>query len=86
MWEIPYGALVPRGVGGMLAAGRCIAAADDAWEVLRVIPPAALTGQIAGMAAWLALGRGTTPERLGAEVIQAEMRKRGMPYHWNDEC
>jgi hypothetical protein len=84
IWEIPYGALVPRGVRGMLAAGRCIDSADDAWEVLRVIPPAALTGQIAGMAAWLALERGIPPDQLGADVIQAELRKRGMPYHIED--
>jgi hypothetical protein len=81
VWEIPFGTLVPRRVRGMLAAGRCIAAEEDAWEVLRVIPPAALTGQIAGMAAWIALEQRTTPEQLGAEVIQAELRKRGMPFH-----
>src|SRR5207342_1077590 len=44
-WEIPLGTLIPQGVRGLLAAGRCISADGDAWEVTRVIPAAALTGQ-----------------------------------------
>jgi hypothetical protein len=81
VWEIPFGTLVPRGVHGILAAGRCIAAEGDAWEVLRVIPPAALTGQVAGLAASLALQAGTTPDRLEVSVIQEELVRRGMPFH-----
>ena len=30
--ELPYGALVPRGVEGLLVAGRCISAEGEAWE------------------------------------------------------
>ena len=46
VWEIPYRSLYPRvSVDGLLAAGRCTGARGDAWEVTRVIPVAALTGQ-----------------------------------------
>jgi len=81
VWEIPYGALVPTGVVGLLAAGRCISSEGDAWEVTRVIPAAALTGQVAGLAATLAIRAGTTPDRLDAAEIQAPLRARGMPVH-----
>lgn len=84
VWEIPYGTLVPRGCDGLLAAGRCISSADDAWEVTRVIPAAALTGQVAGLAATLAVRAGTTPRQVPAEVIQAALQARGIPYHLRD--
>ncbi|MBM4081336.1 MAG: FAD-dependent oxidoreductase, partial [Planctomycetes bacterium] len=51
VWEIPYGALIPKKVTGLLVVGRCISSEGDAWEVTRVIPPAAHTGQAAGIAA-----------------------------------
>ncbi|MGI6737910.1 MAG: FAD-dependent oxidoreductase [Christensenellales bacterium] len=53
--EIPYGALTSPDVDNVLAAGRIIASADrEAWEVARVIPVAAQTGEAAGIAAALA--------------------------------
>jgi len=81
VWEIPYGVLVPRRVTGLLAAGRCISSAGDAWEVMRVIPPAALTGQVAGVAATLAVQRGTTPDQIAAEDVQRELKWKQMPFH-----
>ncbi|HEY9074947.1 MAG TPA: FAD-dependent oxidoreductase [Anaerolineaceae bacterium] len=84
VWEIPYGALVPKGVQGILAAGRCIDSRDDAWQVLRVIPPAALTGQIAGVAAGLAVRSGITPDQVPADQVQREMHRRGIPCHLED--
>jgi choline dehydrogenase-like flavoprotein len=84
VWEIPYGALVPTGVRGVLAAGRCISSETDAWEATRVIPPAALTGQVCGIAARMALARRTTPDKLSASDVQAELQRLHMPYHMAD--
>ncbi len=87
VWEIPYGALVPRDIAGLLAAGRCISSAsasayaDSPWEITRVIPAAALTGQVAGVAARLAIHRGTPPNTLKANVIQKELSTLGLPFH-----
>jgi len=81
VWEIPYGTLVPRDVKGLLAAGRCISSEGDAWEVTRVIPPAALTGQAAGAAAALAVENNTTPDRLEAAELQKRLRERGILLH-----
>lgn len=53
--EIPYGALTSPDADNVLAAGRITASGDrEAWEVARVIPVAAQTGEAAGIAAALA--------------------------------
>ena len=84
VWEIPYGTLVPTGVKGLLAAGRCISSDGDAWEVTRVIPPAVLTGQVAGLGATLAVRNNTTPDALDTRAIQHALRDKGMPLHLGD--
>lgn len=84
VWEIPYGTLLPGKVEGLLAAGRCISSEGDAWQVTRVIPPAALTGQVAGLAATLAVQRDTTPGRLDARDVQAELAAKNIPLHMRD--
>lgn len=58
LYEVPYRTLYHPAVGNMLAAGRCVSAGGRGWEVMRVIPSVALTGQAAGLAAALALRAG----------------------------
>ncbi len=84
IWEIPYGTLVPQRVTGLLAAGRCISAGADAWEIMRVIPPAAHTGQVAGIAATLAISHRTTPDALPVELVQEQLQIKHIPYHIQD--
>jgi hypothetical protein len=84
VWEVPFGTLVPKGVKGMLAAGRCISSAGDAWEVTRVIPAAASTGQAAGAAATLAVKHGTTPDRLDVRDVQRRLSRHGVLLHLDE--
>ncbi|MBN2392875.1 MAG: FAD-dependent oxidoreductase [Anaerolineae bacterium] len=84
VWEIPYEVLLPCGVAGLLVAGRCISSEGDAWEVTRVIPPAALTGQIAGIAARLAISGNTTPDALDVRDVQRELARYHIPFHIGD--
>ncbi len=51
-WTIPEGALVPKNIDNLFAAGRIISTEGDAWEAFRVIPAAALTGELAGRLAF----------------------------------
>ena len=51
VYEIPFRTLYSSKLSNVFAAGRCISAGGDAWEITRVIPVAALTGQVAGIAA-----------------------------------
>jgi len=84
VWEMPFGALLPRDVRGLLMAGRCIASVDDAWEVTRVIPAAAVSGQAAGAAAALAARQGITPDALDVAQLQQHLRARGVPLQYAD--
>ena len=58
-YAIPYSALCHSEYDNLLAAGRIINVSDaDSWEVARVIPVCALTGEIAGKAAALCVAKG----------------------------
>jgi len=81
IWEIPYGALAPEGVDGLLAAGRCIDSAGDAWEVTRVIPAAVLTGQAAGTAAALCAESDILPAELHVRRLQRNLAAAGVRLH-----
>jgi hypothetical protein len=50
-FEIPFGTLYTKKVKNLLAAGRDISVTDDMWDITRVIPPCAVTGEAAGVAA-----------------------------------
>ena len=53
IYYIPFRSLIGEKVKNLIAAGRCISAHGDVWDVTRVIPPCAVTGQAAGTAAAL---------------------------------
>ena len=77
IWQIPYRALLPRDLKGAIAAGRCISSVGDAWEATRVIPVAAMTGEVAGTAAAMAADRNTTPHDLPYAELADELKKTG---------
>jgi len=83
-WETPYGALLSKTVRGALAAGRCINSAGDAWEIFRVIPAAAMTGEAAGTAAALSCRMGIDPADVPVALLQDELRKNGTILHITD--
>ena len=62
----------------MLVAGRAISACEDAWEAVRVIPPAVLTGQAAGTAAALSLSRKCSVAELPIAELQKILSKDGV--------
>jgi hypothetical protein len=51
VYEIPYETLYGDDIENLITAGRCISVTDDMWDITRVIPPCAVTGQAAGAAA-----------------------------------
>jgi len=84
VWEIPYGTLVPKKIKGLLTAGRCISSIGDAWEITRVIPTAALTGEVAGTAAAMSVEQGITPDKLNISALQTKLKSAGFPLHLQD--
>ena len=74
VYEVPFGSLCAK-ISNLYAAGRCMAAEEDMWDVTRVIPCCAVTGEAAGVAA--AVGR-------DLEKVQAVLRERKIPLHITD--
>ena len=75
--SVPYGALVPSGIDGVVGAGRHIACDTNSHSFLREIPQCWMTGQAAGTAAALAADLGTRPRELDPRLIQRELLGQG---------
>jgi hypothetical protein len=75
--SVPYGALVPAGIDGALAAGRHISSDANSHTFLREIPQCWMTGQAAGVAAALAAGSGQLPRYVDVRKIQRVLIKQG---------
>ena len=63
-YHIPFGCLYSRKVPNLITAGRSISVTEPMWDITRVIPPCAVTGEAAGTAAALADDFGTLDMRI----------------------
>lgn len=79
--ELSYRALLPEKLRGYLAAGRCISVQGESVELTRVIPVAAMTGQVAGFAASLALQKQCQPDEIPVDELQDLLLKQGFILH-----
>ena len=77
-YDIRYGAFLPKGVEGLLTAGRCISGTHRAHASYRVMTPCMAMGEAAGVAAALAAKGDTMPRKVAAEDIRAVLRERGV--------
>lgn len=50
-FSVPYSSLYGADIDNLAAAGRCISVTDSMWDITRVIPACAVTGEAAGTAA-----------------------------------
>lgn len=80
-YEIPYGVMTREGYDNLLACGRNAAGVGRGWEILRVIPVAALTGEAAGLAAVQALREKAPVSGLSVSSLQSALRKNGIKIH-----
>ena len=82
-YDIPYGCLVPKGVDGLLLAGRCISGSHDAHASYRVQLIAMAIGSAAGAAAAIAVRKGVAPRAVDAGDIRRQLglqaRGNGQP-------
>ena len=53
IYEVPFSTLYSAKVKNLIMAGRCTSVTDAMWDIMRVIPCCAVTGQAAGTAAAL---------------------------------
>ena len=76
-YHIPYRVLLPKGIEGLLVAGRCASNEHVAHASMRHQAVCMVTGHAAGTAAALAVQQDTTPRRLGVEGLQATLHNQG---------
>ena len=77
VYEIPFRTLYSEKVKNLAAAGRCISVTDDMWDVTRVIPACAVTGQAAGTA----LALTDDLPALDPAALQARLLRDGVRLH-----
>ena len=51
VYEVPFSTLFSKKIKNLIVAGRCTSVTDGMWDIMRVIPCCAVTGQAAGTAA-----------------------------------
>ena len=84
LFEIPFGTLVKKGFHNLLTAGRSAAGEGYAWDVLRVIPPAIISGQAAGVACVHALEEEKPIWDVDIASLQEELSQENVTIHFDD--
>ena len=82
-YEIPFRCLYHVEFDNLLAAGRIVSASGDGWEVTRVIPVAALTGQAAGTAAAICIEKSCSTKEVEIATLQRKLEDKGIKIHFN---
>lgn len=80
VYEVPFGTLYSKKVKNLICAGRCTSVNETLWDVMRVIPCCAVTGQAAGTAAAMTDDFGA----LSIKALQAQLVKDGVVLHESD--
>ncbi len=74
-YSIPYRTICAAKFSNLYAAGRCTSADKSGWDLTRVIPTCAVTGQAAGTAAALQAKNGSRPS---ATLVQEQLQADGV--------
>ena len=77
VFELPFGSLYTEKVINLLAAGRDISVTDAMWDITRVIPACAVTGEAAGTAAAMS----TNFPALDISKLQDKLQSQGVRLH-----
>ena len=79
-YELPFRTLYCEEVHNLLAAGRDISVSDRMWDITRVIPGCAVTGEAAGTAAAL----GYDFPALDVAALQKKLKDNGVHLHLDE--
>ena len=80
VYEVPFRTLYNRDMKNLIVAGRCTSVNETLWDVMRVIPCCAVTGQAAGIAATMTDDFST----LDVALLQQKLRENGVVIHEKD--
>lgn len=79
--QIPYRAMLPKGIANLLVAGRAIGGDRIAHAATRNMACCAVAGQGAGVAAAVSIKSGCGLDRVDMAPVQAELRRQGVRLH-----
>lgn len=77
-YQIPFRALIPQGIDGLLVAGRAISVSHMIDSTTRLMLICMRTGQAAGVAAALSARQGVSPKRLDFGELRSLLIGQGM--------
>lgn len=80
VYEVPFETLYNKKVKNLIVAGRCTSVNETLWDVMRVIPCCAVTGQAAGTVAAMTDDFST----LNIRDLQINLQKNHVVLHEND--
>ena len=80
VYEVPFRTLYSQTMKNLIVAGRCTSVNDALWDIMRVIPCCAVTGQAAGTAAAMTDDFST----LDISKLQEKLRTNGVVIHEKD--
>lgn len=84
LFEIPLRCLTRSDCPNIITAGRSADGTGYGWDLIRVIPPAILTGQAAGEAATLAIKSKCDISRVDIKTLQNKLEKENVMIHFPD--
>lgn len=84
LYEIPYRVMYKNGFPNLLAAGRITSGDGYGWDLLRVIPPAIITGQAAGVAAAIAIDDKKAVGDIDVSKLQGILAEQNVMIHFDD--
>ncbi len=77
VYEVPFRTLYSKTVKNLICAGRCTSVNETLWDVMRVIPCCAVTGEAAGVAAAMTDDFST----LDVSALQKKLAENGVKLH-----
>lgn len=80
VYEVPFRTLYSAKIKNLICAGRCTSVTDAMWDIMRVIPCCAVTGQAAGTAAAMT----DDFSALDLKTLQNQLEKDGVILHEED--
>ena len=80
IYEVPFRTLYNKSVKNLIVAGRCTSVDETMWDIMRVIPCCAVTGQAAGTAAAMT----DDFDSIDINALQSKLREDGVVIHKKD--
>ena len=80
VYEVPFRTLYSKEIKNLIVAGRCTSVTDSMWDIMRVIPCCAVTGEAAGVAASLTDDFSKTD----INCLQEILKQNGVILHENE--